>query len=94
MTLTRTTHNCSCGATTFKVLSGIVILEVIFLVSTSFVFLKDYITNVRSTYSPSTSTFTIRKEYFYLYLSEAISTSIFLIYIIFLAVWLLKHFAC
>ena len=86
--------NCKCGAVVFKIFSALVLLDIIFVTATAFVYLKDYFMHVKQTYNPETKTYEVRKEFIILYVCSSFSTSIFILYIIFVIVWLIVNFTC
>ena len=94
MSIKYSEHNSKCCPIMFKILSGLVVLDIIFTTVTAFVYLKDYFTKVKDTYDPITKTFSIKQEFVYLYLGSSFATGLFIVYLVFIAVWFIVNFVC
>ena len=57
-------------------------------------YLKDYFTKVKDTYDPIAKTFSIKQEFIYLYLGSSFATGLFIVYLVFIAVWFIVNFVC
>lgn len=89
-----TEYNCKYGSTLFKIFTGLVILDIIFITSVAFVFLKDYFMNVNKTFDSENKTYTIKYEFIVLYICSSFSTSIFILYMLYVIIWLMINYVC
>lgn len=87
-------HNCKGCSNVFKILTSLVLLELIFLVSVSYVYLKEYYSNVKPTYNETNRTYTIGSEFVALYLTTSYSTLIFVVYVIYFISMLCCMYMC
>lgn len=87
-------YNCKHGSKLFKIFTGIVILDIIFITSVAFVFLRDYFMNVEKTFNDETKSYTIKYEFIVLYICSSFSTIIFVLYILYIIIWLIINYAC
>ena len=87
-------YNCKHGSKLFKIFTGIVILDIIFITSVAFVFLKDYFMNVKKTFNNEDKTYTIKYEFIALYICSSFSTIIFVLYITYIIIWLIINYVC
>ena len=89
-----TEYTCKHGSKLFKIFTGLVVLDIIFITTVAFVFLKDYFVNVNKTFNDENKTYTIKHEFIVLYICSSFSTSIFILYILYIIIWLIINYAC
>lgn len=87
-------HECKGCSTIFKILSILFILETIFLVSVSYVYLREYYSNAKHTFDETNNTYIFKSEFVALYTASAYSTVIFIIYILFMVLMLCGLYVC
>lgn len=86
-------HEVKCAhcAKVFVIFTCITILDLIFIIGCSFVYLKEFMFTVRKTYNPTTNMYEISRTFALLYLWESICALAITLWIIFFIVWLLYN---
>lgn len=79
------------GAKFFVAMTIITVIEAIFLVCTSYVFISEYYSQVKNTYDKTTHTYTITEPFMYLYYAAAVSTIIFPLWLVYFVIWLIYN---
>ena len=87
-------HGCKGCSSLFKILTGLVLLNIVFIVSVSYVYLKEYYTNVKYTYDDDNKTYTVGSEFVALYTCASYSSFIFVLYLVYFIFVLCCMYIC
>ena len=87
-------YNCKGCSTLFKIFTSLVVLNIVFLISVSYVYLKEYYSTVKYTFNEINRTYTISSEFIALYTCASYSSLVFVAYVIFIGVMVCCMYVC
>lgn len=89
-------HDVKCNkcAKIFVAATFITIVDMLFVICCSFVYMKEYVLTVKNTYNVETDSYVIAKPFVILYFWEAVCSMLILLWIVFFIVWLIFNTVC
>ena len=90
----RENYDYSKGSKLLKILILFSVLDLICVVSTGFIYVRDYFANVKKTFDETNKTYTVRSEFIMLYLCISFSMLILIITLIYIIILFIVNYVC
>lgn len=78
----------------FITVTCLTIIDMVFVITCGFVYLKEYFTVVKDTFDPQTNSYRITQPFVILYFWQSIGGLLILLWVVFFVAWLMWNMLC